>query len=89
MEHLLKPINPDLDFGEKFCIFVIDIWGIAKTLAVPFYFTLLGIEKSQDVVKILRRLVEKSQGSVEIFQGFVRKRSKSLFQKPEFFSYNP
>ena len=38
---------------------------------IPLYFASKMDEKSQDLVKISRRLVEKSQGFVEISQGFV------------------
>jgi hypothetical protein len=71
VEHLLTNAKSDLHFDEKFCIFVIQIWGIAKTQVIPLYFALFSTEKSQDFLKISRRLVEKSQGFVEIFLRFV------------------
>jgi hypothetical protein len=71
VEHLLTNAKSDLHFDEKFCIFVIQIWGIAKTQVIPLYFAYFSAEKSQDFLKISRRLVEKSQGFVEIFLRFV------------------
>jgi hypothetical protein len=71
VEHLLTNAKSDLHFDEKFCIFVIQIWGIAKTQVIPLYFAYFSTEKSQDFLKISRRLVEKSQGFVEIFLRFV------------------
>jgi hypothetical protein len=71
VEHLLTNAKSDLHFDEKFCIFVIQIWGIAKTQVIPLYFAYISTEKSQDFLKISRRLVEKSQGFVEIFLRFV------------------
>jgi hypothetical protein len=71
VEHLLTNAKSDLHFDEKFCIFVIQIWGIAKTQVIPLYSAYISTEKSQDLLKISRRLVEKSQGFVEIFLRFV------------------
>ena len=78
MEHLLTNAKTDLHFDEKFCIFVIQIWGIAKTQVIPLYYACFSTEKTQDfveiprrLVEISRRLVEKSQGFVEIFLRFV------------------
>ena len=56
---LLTPVNPDLHFDEKYCIFVVRKWGDALNQVFPFYFALKSGEKSQDFVKISRRLVEK------------------------------
>ena len=72
MEHLLTNAKTDLHFDEKFCIFVIQIWGIAKTLVIPLYFAHFSVEKSQDFVKISRRLVEIPRRLVEKSQGFVK-----------------
>jgi hypothetical protein len=71
VEHLLTNAKSDLHFDEKFCIFVIQIWGIAKAQVIPLYFAYFSTEKSQDFLKISRRLVEKSQGFVEILLRFV------------------
>ena len=71
------PVNPDLDFGKKCCIFVVQEWGIDLTWSIPLYFVQKAGEKSQGLVKIsrrlvkiLRRLVKKSQGFVEIIPSF-------------------
>jgi hypothetical protein len=63
-------VNLNLALSGKSCIFVLQRWGIGQIWSIPLYFTTKMDEKIQDFVKISRRLVEKSQGFVEIIQGF-------------------
>jgi hypothetical protein len=55
VEQFLISVKPDLHFAKKYCIFVVQKWGIAKTLAIPLYFAPFFSKKSQDFVKISRQ----------------------------------
>ncbi len=73
MEHLLIDVNLDLDFAEKCCIFVIEIWGSVRIGQLPIIFAVNFRKKTGFLGKKLRRIVEKSQGFVKNFLGLFEK----------------
>ena len=90
VEHLLMPVNLDLDFGKKYCTFVVQKWGIGlNAVYSPLFCPQIRVKKVKALWKFRDGSWKKVKGLLKLSLGLCEKCLFSFEKVAEQMKTNP